>query len=111
MRKYKFEEYIKNRPKFTRVRLKLKRPQRSFRNYRRKRDEERVLIGLARARWKRWLEKGKIKKTGRKKIHRETRIIRTSSTTCQAENLIMGETAIFFGPPYPHFKSINAEGE
>jgi len=24
--------------------------------------EERVLIGLARARWKRWLEEGKIKK-------------------------------------------------
>jgi len=62
MRKYKFEEYIKNRPKFTRIRLKLKRSQRSFRKYPRKRDEERVLIGLARARWKRWLEEGKIKK-------------------------------------------------
>jgi len=62
MRKYKFEEYIKNRPKFTRIRLKLKRSQRSFRKYPRKRDEERVLIELARARWKRWLEEGKIKK-------------------------------------------------
>jgi len=62
MRKYNFEEYIKNRPKFTRIRLKLKESQRSFRKYPRKRDEERVLIGLARARWKRWLEEGKIKK-------------------------------------------------
>jgi len=30
MRKYKFEEYIKNRPKFTRIRLKLKEAQRGF---------------------------------------------------------------------------------
>ena len=62
MRKYEFEEYIKNRPKFTRIRLKLKRSQRGFRRYPRKKNEERVLIGLARARWKRWLEEGKIKK-------------------------------------------------
>ena len=62
MRKYKFEEYIKNRPKFTRIRLKLKGSQRGFRKYPRKRDEERVLIQLAWARWKRWLEEGKIKK-------------------------------------------------
>jgi len=62
MRKYKFEEYIKNRPKFTRIRSKFKGSQRSFRKYPRDRDEERVLIQLARARWKRWLEEGKIKK-------------------------------------------------
>ena len=62
MRKYKFEEYIKNRPKFTRIRLEFKGLQRSFRKYPRKRDEERVLIQLAQARWKRWLEEGKIKK-------------------------------------------------
>ncbi|MBA7644556.1 hypothetical protein ES703_52300 [subsurface metagenome] len=62
MRKYEFEEYIKNRPKFTRIRLKLKGSQRGFRRYPRKKNEERVLIGLARARWKRWLEEGKIKK-------------------------------------------------
>lgn len=53
MRKYEFEEYIKNRPKFTRIRLKLKGSQRGFRRYPRKKNEERVLIGLARARWKR----------------------------------------------------------
>ncbi|MFQ6067561.1 MAG: hypothetical protein ACE5K3_09835 [bacterium] len=62
MRKYNFEEYIKNRPKFTRVRLKLKGSEHLSRKYPRKRDEERVLTQLARARWKRWLEEGKIKK-------------------------------------------------
>lgn len=67
MRKYEFEEYIKNRPKFTRIRLKLKGPQRALRKYPRKRDEERVLIQLARARWKRWLEEGKIKKLKERK--------------------------------------------
>jgi len=62
MRKYEFEEYIKKRPKFTRIRLKLKGLQRAFRKYPRKADEEIVLIQLAQARWKRWLEEGKIKK-------------------------------------------------
>lgn len=67
MREYRFEEYIKNRPKFTRIRLKLKGLQRALRKYPRKRDEERVLIQLARARWKRWLEEGKIKKLKERK--------------------------------------------
>ncbi len=67
MRKYKFEEYIKNRPKFTRIRLKLKGSQRAFRKYPRDRDEERALIQLARARWERWLEEGKIKKLKERK--------------------------------------------
>ena len=67
MRKYKFEEYIKNRAKFTRIRLKLKGSQRPLRKYPRKRNEERVLIHLAGARWKRWLEEGKIKKLGERR--------------------------------------------
>jgi len=52
----------------------------------------------------------KNKKTGRKKIHSETGIIKTSSIASQAENLIMGETPILFGSPYRYFKSINAKG-
>jgi hypothetical protein len=67
MREYRFEEYIKNRPKFTRIRLKFKGLQRAFRKYPRKGDEKRVLIQLGRARWKRWLEEGKIKKLKERK--------------------------------------------
>ena len=67
MREYRFEEYIKNRPEFTRIRLKLRGSQRTFRKYPRKGDEKRVFIQLGRARWKRWLEEGKIRKLeGRK---------------------------------------------
>gem|GEM_PF-4254512 len=52
----------------------------------------------------------KDKKTGRKKIHSETGIMKTNPTTSQAENLVMGETPILFGSPYRYFKSINAKG-
>jgi len=52
----------------------------------------------------------KDKKTGRKKIHSETGIMKTNPTTSQVETLIMGETSILFGPSYPHFKNINAKG-
>jgi hypothetical protein len=65
-----FNDYLKNQKRFSKNRLKLiaGRTEKTVRTRPRDPEEEKVLIRLTGLRWKRWQDKGIIKRTGERQF-------------------------------------------